>query len=120
MTLPNLKQYIYSALGMGESEMGVVEGKLNIMHSTFLTLQVSPDITSDDEIILKGQYVFRTLFARHFDESMEVSRLHTPPKKLYMLTTTYVIHRIMYDWDYLYISQFYSTNFVCVEHYTTH
>ncbi len=73
MTLPNLKQYIYSALGVGGDEMDGVEGRLNIMHTTFLTLQISSDLSEDEDIVLKGQHVFSTLFGRHFNESMEVS-----------------------------------------------
>ncbi len=72
MTLPNLKQYIYSALGVGGDEMGGVEGRLNIMHTTFLTLQISPDLSQDEDAVSKGEHVFRTLFTRHFDDTMEV------------------------------------------------
>lgn len=70
MTLPNLKQYIYSAVG--GDEMGGVEGRLNIMQTTFLTLQISPDLQQDEDAVSKGQHVFRTLFTRHFDDTMEV------------------------------------------------
>ncbi len=74
MTLPNLKQYIYSALGVGGTEIGEVEGRLNIMQTTFLTLQISPDLNQDEEMVIKGQNVFNTLFFRHFDgDTMKVS-----------------------------------------------
>ena len=74
MTLPNLKQNIYSALGVGK-EIEEVEGRLNIMQTTFLTLQISPDLSQDEEAVIKGQHIFRTLFSRHFDDTMEVSQL---------------------------------------------
>ncbi len=74
MTLPYLKQYIYSALGVGGTEIGEVEGRLNIMQTTFLTLQISPDLNQDEEMVIKGQNVFNTLFFRHFDDdTMKVS-----------------------------------------------
>ena len=74
MTLPNLKQNIYSTLGVG-TEIGEVEGRLNIMQTTFLVLQISPDLNQDEETVMKGQHVFRTLFSRHFDDTMEASVL---------------------------------------------
>ena len=73
MTLPNLKQYIYSALGVRGKEMNIIEAKLNLMQTTFLTLQISVDLERDDDILYKAQHVFRTLFTRHFSESVEAS-----------------------------------------------
>ncbi len=73
MTLPNLKQYIYSALGVGGTEIGEIEGRLNIMQTTFLTLQISPDLNQDEKAVMNGQDVFRALFTRHFDENVEAS-----------------------------------------------
>ena len=73
MTLPNLKQYIYSALGVGGTEIEEVEGRLNIMQTTFLTLQISPDLSQDEKAVMNGQDVFRALFTRHFDENVEAS-----------------------------------------------
>ncbi len=73
MTLPNLKQYIYSALGVGGTDLEEVEGRLNIMQTTFLTLQISPDLSQDEETVINGQNVFSTLFSRHFDDTMKVS-----------------------------------------------
>ncbi len=70
MTLPNLKQYIYSALGVGGTE---IEGRLNIMQTTFLTLQISPDLSQDEEVVVKGQHVFRALFTKYFVDTMEAS-----------------------------------------------
>jgi len=73
MTLPNLKQYIYSALGVRGKEMGTVEAKLNVMQTTFLTLQISHDLHKDQDLVMKAQVLFRTLFTRHFTEAKEVS-----------------------------------------------
>ena len=70
MTLPNLKQYIYSALGDRSPEMTCVEARLNLMQATFLVLQTSPVL--DDDVLMKGQQVFRTLFGTHFNEKSEV------------------------------------------------
>ena len=71
MTLPNLKQYVYSAL-QGK-EMNTIEAKLNLMQALFLTLQSSPDLEQDNEILCMGQQVFRTLYNGHFNKKMEVS-----------------------------------------------
>ena len=70
MTLPNLKQYIYSALGDKSPEMTCVEARLNLMQVTFLVLQTSHEL--DDDVLMKGQQVFRTLFSRYFNEKSEV------------------------------------------------
>ena len=67
MMLPNLKSYIYLAL---DEEIREVEAKLNVMQATFLVLQISYE---NDSIILKAHCLFRTLFARHFTETMKAS-----------------------------------------------
>ena len=74
MTLPNLKQYIYSALDDKSPEMMCVEARLNLMQATFLILQTSP-VLDDGNIVLTNAYqVFQTLLNRYFDENLEVSR----------------------------------------------
>ncbi len=73
MTLPDLRDYIYSALGVGGTEIGEVEGRLNIMQTTFLTLQISPDLSQDEKTFINGQKVFKALFSKHFVDTMKVS-----------------------------------------------
>ena len=72
MMLPNLKQYIYSALGVQGKEMNTVEAKLNLVQATFLTLQISPDLEQDNDVLCMGQEVFSTLYDGHFNKTMEV------------------------------------------------
>ena len=76
MTLPSLMQYIFSALELQGKEMNTIEAKLNLIQTTFLTLQISSDLERDDDILYKAHHVFRTLFTRHFDESVQASTWH--------------------------------------------
>ena len=78
MILPNLKQYIHLALGKANKEMRTEEAKMDIMQVTFLVLQINPDVEQNDDILQKGQQVFRTLLTRHFNEAMEASGLILP------------------------------------------
>ena len=50
--------------------MEVVEARLNVMQAVFLAIQTSLSLRED--ILLKGQQVFQTLFNRHFTEALEV------------------------------------------------
>ena len=71
--LPNLKQCIYCSLGDPEGKMDTVEARLNLMQATFLTLQSSSDLTQDEDTVSKAQDIFKILFTRHFNESIEAS-----------------------------------------------
>ncbi len=60
MSLPTLKQYIYSCM----DSTTLVEAMLNVMQATFVTLQSAPAL--DRDILLKSQQTFFTLFSRYF------------------------------------------------------
>ena len=75
MTLPTLKKHIYQALEPGcddqtSPHLLLIEAKLNVLHTTYLSLLSEPQL--DEDIVLKGQQVFQTLFSRHFEENQEV------------------------------------------------
>ena len=74
MTLPTLKGHIYKALEHNPDNqthhMLLIEAKLNVLHTTYLALLSEP--TLDEDLLLKGQQVFQTLFSRHFEENQEV------------------------------------------------
>ena len=75
MTLPTLKKHIYRALEPLPDEQTtlhliLIEAKLNVLHATYLALLSEPQL--DEDLILKGQQVFQTLFSRHFEENQEV------------------------------------------------
>ena len=74
MTLPTLKKHIYRALEFNPAcrtpHLVVIEAKLNVLHTTYLALLSEPRL--DEELLFKGQQVFQTLFARHFEETQEV------------------------------------------------
>ena len=53
--------------------MNTVEAKLNLMQTTFLTLQSSSDLQQDKDTVTKAQNIFTILFNRHFNESIEAS-----------------------------------------------
>ena len=78
MTLPTLKKHIYRALepnpgNQASPHLILIEAKLNVLHTTYLALLSEPQL--DEDLILKGQQVFQTLFSRHFEETQEVSRI---------------------------------------------
>lgn len=72
MTLPTLKKHIYRALEHDQASphLVLIEAKLNVLHATYLALLSEPQL--DEDLILKGQQVFQTLFSRHFEENQEV------------------------------------------------
>ena len=74
MTLPTLKKHVYQALEpISDNQtphLILIEAKLNVLHATYLALLSEPRL--DDDLILKGQQVFQTLFSRHFEENQEV------------------------------------------------
>lgn len=77
MTVSTLKQDIYMALdpqrkeeGSVRKEVEVVEARLNMMQAVFLAIQASASLGED--ILLKGQKIFQTLFDNHFTETLEV------------------------------------------------
>ena len=77
MTVSTLKQDIYMALdpqrkeeGSVRKEVEVVEARLNVMQAVFLAIQASASLGED--ILLKGQKIFQTLFDNHFAETLEV------------------------------------------------
>ena len=76
MILPNLKQYIHSALRKPNEEMRTEEAKMDVMQATFLILQINPDQEQSNDILQKGQQVFKRLYTRHFNEAMEASLPH--------------------------------------------
>ena len=77
MTLPTLKKHIYRALepspGSNQTShhLMLIEAKLNVLHMTYLALLSGTQL--DEDLILKGQQVFQTLFSRHFEENQEVN-----------------------------------------------
>lgn len=77
MTLSELKQNVYLALELHGSEgrkiakeMELVEAWLNVMQAVFLAIQASS--FPEEDILLKGQQIFQTLFDRHFTKTLEV------------------------------------------------
>ena len=85
MTLPTLKKHIYRALDpspgdQASSHLVLIEAKLNVLHTTYLALL--SELQLDEDLILKGQQVFQTLFSRHFEENQEVNL------KLYLTETS--------------------------------
>ena len=71
MSLPALKQHVYSALRPHAGKaMDTVEARLNVMQTVFLTLQTQPSPTPD--LLTDVEKIFQTLFNRHFTENMEV------------------------------------------------
>ena len=77
MNLSVVKQSVYEVLKpqTGErnrngKEMDVVEARLNVMHLVFLAIQMSTSL--DEDILLKGQKTFQTLFNRYFTSTLEV------------------------------------------------
>ena len=71
MTLSELKQKVYLALELHGGEGGmVVEARLNVMQAVFVAIQSSSFLGED--ILLKGQQIFKTLSDRHFTKTLEV------------------------------------------------
>lgn len=71
MCLPALKQHVYSALSpKADAAMVIVEARLNVMQTVFLTLQTLPE--PSDDLLCTSQLIFQTLFNRHFSEDLEV------------------------------------------------
>lgn len=68
--LPPLKQYIYVGLGGSEE----AEAKLNVMQASFLAVQSKDRL--DNDLLLKAQQIFTTLFTRHFNEEHQVQQTH--------------------------------------------
>ena len=56
--------------GSVRKEVEVVEARLNMMQAVFLAIQASASLGED--ILLKGQKIFQTLFDNHFTETLEV------------------------------------------------
>ena len=82
MTLSELKQQVYVALEPQENEgalvdtrMEVVEARLNVMQAVFLAIQTSPSL--EEDILLKGQQIFQTLYSMHFTKT-EVTYVGMP------------------------------------------
>lgn len=72
LTLPTLKSQIYCALVPGKPGTSqTTEARLNVMQTTFLTMQTSPVLCED--VLLKAQKVFQTLMTRFFDAQLKVS-----------------------------------------------
>ena len=73
MTVPVLKQYVYSTLGTSSDDMTTVKAKLNLLQTIFLVIQTHPDL--NDHVLHEGWKVFSTLSKNHFDTSWRVSIL---------------------------------------------
>ena len=71
MSLPALKQHVYSALRPHAGRaMETVEARLNMMQTVFLTLQTKASPTAD--LLTDVQKIFHALFNRYFTEDIEV------------------------------------------------
>ena len=71
MTVPILKQYVYSTLGTSSKDMIDVEAKLNLLQTTFLVIQTRPDL--NDDVLREGWQVFSQLNSKYFDATCMVS-----------------------------------------------
>lgn len=76
MTLPTWKKHIYRALelnpgGQTSPHLILIEAKLNVLHTTYLALLSGLQL--DEDLVIKGQQIFQTLFCRHFEENQKVN-----------------------------------------------
>ncbi len=71
LTLPTLRSQIYCALLPGKpGSSQATEARLNVMQATFLALQTSSVLNED--LLVKSQQIFQTLFTRYFDQELTV------------------------------------------------
>ncbi len=68
MGLSNMKEYMYLSLSSPGSVSEKLEGKLNVMHTTYLILQASSDIL--DLARCEAKRVFKSLNEQHLIESI--------------------------------------------------
>ena len=68
MLIPSLKKGIHEALK--SPKLVEIEAKFNVLHAIYLILLSNPQF--DDDLLLKGQSVFKSLLSAYFKENKHV------------------------------------------------
>ena len=72
MSILNLKKVVYHSLhyvtGCDHKRLLTLEAKFNLMHATFVVLQSSTSLETDEKTLSQGLHVFRKLLLHHFNE----------------------------------------------------